>query len=288
MVKSRYDEQILDVLHLEGGKVEGFNTLKNLGIAIRGGTPFHGNELKLAIERLEKKGLIKVNTIGNRGEKEYLLVDQNIEKAYKSFSKQMQEMENQLYKPNLKKDEKRLFHHNYMILALHNLNLLRFFRYASESYKRQGKPMSLKKIEGLEAKLEKDIQNKLDTLDEDERDRILNLMMPKEPNLLTLEDYRSWTHKPTEKEKRAEKLMLKQRQIEDHKISPFCRNCGKKTKDYTDKGKHIDRHMEELFTKGLAWVYKKYGSEYNENTGKQLPRDKKLEKDLLRMQSKEK
>jgi len=280
MPQSTYDEEILEILRLNGGKILGFNILKNK----RTPTPFHGNELKLAIERLEKKGLIKVNTIGKRGEKEYLLVDQNIEKAYKSFSKQMQEMENQLYKPNLKKDEKRLFHHNYMILALHNLNLLRFFRYANEAYKRQGKPISLKKIESLEVRLDKDIQNKLDTFDEDEKDRLLNLMMPKEPRLLTLEAYRSYTHKPTEQEKREEKLMLKQRQIKDHKINPFCRKCGKKTKDYSDKDKHEDRHMEEFFTKGMAWFHKKYGSEYNEKTGKQLPRNKKLEKELEAMQ----
>lgn len=280
MVQSTYDEEILEILRLNGDKIQLFTTLKNKRIP----KPFHGNELKLAIERLEKKGLIKVNTIGNRGEKEYLLVDQDIEKIYESFSKQMQKMENQLYKPNLKKDEQRLFHHNYMILALHNLNLLRFFRYANEAYKRQGKPISLKKIEGLEARLDKDIQNKLDTLDEDERDRLLNLMMPKEPNLLTLEAYRSYTHKPTEQEKREEKLKLKQQRIEDHKVNPFCRHCGKKTKDLIDKEKHDDRHIKELFTKGVPWFYKKYGSEYNENTGKQQPRDKKLEKELLRMQ----
>jgi len=280
MIQSTYDEEILEILRLNGGKILGFNTLKNK----RTPKPFHGNELKLAIERLEKSSQIKVKTIGSRGEKEYILVDQNIEKAYESFSKQMQKMEMKLYQPNLKKDEQRLFHHNYMILALHNLNLLRFFRYANEAYKRQGKPVSLKKIESLEARLDKDIQNKLDALDEGERDRLLNLMMPKEPNLLTLEAYRSYTHKPTEQEKREEKLKLKQQRIEDHKISPFCRHCGKKTKDYADKDKHVDRHMEELFAKGLVWVYKKYASEYNEKTGKQLPRDKKLEKELEAMQ----
>ena len=280
MPQSTYDEEILEILRLNGGKILGFNTLKNK----RTPTPFHGNELKLAIGRLEKKRLIKVNTIGKRGEKEYLLVDQNIEKAYKSFSKQMQEMENQLYKPNLKKDEKRLFHHNYMILALHNLNLLRFFRYANETYKRQGKPVSLKKIEGLEARLDADIQKKLDTLDKDECGRLLNLMAPKEPKLLTLQDYRAYTHKPTEQEKREEKLKLKQQQTEEHKNSPFCGKCGKKTKDYNDKDNHLEKHMEEFFTKGMAWFHKKYGSEYNEKTGKQLPRDKKLEKELESMQ----
>jgi len=280
MIQSTYDEEILEILRLNEDKILGFNTLKNK----RTPKPFHGNELKLAIERLEKKGLIKVNTIGNRGEKEYIRVDQNVQKAYEILSEKMQDMENQLYKPNLKKDGQRLFHYNYMVLALHNLDLLRFFRYAKDAYKRQGKPVSLKKIESLEAKLDADIQKKLDTLNEDERGRLLNLMMPKEPKLLTLEDYRAYTHKPTEQEKREEKLKLRQRQIEDHKNSPFCRHCGKKTKDYTDKAKHEDKHLEELFTKGMTWFHKKYGSEYNEKTGKKLSRDKKLEKELQRSQ----
>jgi len=275
MPQSTYDEEILEILRLNGGKILGFNTLKNK----RTPKPFHGNELKLATERLERKDLINVKTVGKRGDKEYNLIDHNIEKAYDLFIGKMQEMEHQLYNPNLKKDEKRVLHRNYMIVALHNLDLLRFFRYAKDAYKRQGKPVSLKKIESLEARLDTDIQKKLGSLDEDERSRLLNLMMPKEPNLLTLEDYRRYTHKATAQEKREEKLQLKQRLIENHANSPFCSHCGKKTRDYTEKDKHDEKHLKELVAMGLPWFIKKYGVGYNENTGK--PRkDKKLEKVL--------
>ncbi|KAG2473374.1 MAG: hypothetical protein NPMRTHETA2_1260017 [Nitrosopumilales archaeon] len=283
MIQSSYDGQILDILRLEGGRIVGFNTLKKLGITIRDGKPFHGNELKLAIERLKKSGQIKVNTIGNRGDKEYILPDQNIEKAYKKLTKEMQKMEMRLYQSGLKQDEKRLFLHNYFRLAFHNLDFLRYVKFGKDVFTKVKAPPALRKIEKLENKLVDEIQKKIDSLDPDEKMRIFNLLSPKEPELLSLEDYRKYTHIPTEKEKREEKLKLKQQRIEDHKNNPFCGHCGKKTKDYTEKDKHSDRHLKELVAMGLPWFIKKYGVGYNEKTGKSR-KDKKLEKELKQIQ----
>ncbi len=193
-------------------------------------------------------------------------------------------MEEELYQPSLKQDEKRFFLHNYFRLALHNLDFIRYVKFGKDVFTIVKAPPDLRKIEKLENKLVDEIQKKIDSLDPDEKMRIFNMISPKEPELLSLKDYRKYTHKPTEQEKREEKLKLRQQRIENHKNNPFCRKCGKKTKDYNDKDKHEERHLEEVFTKGVAWFYKKYGSEYNENTGKKLPRDKKLEKELLRIQ----
>lgn len=276
MKESDYEKEILAIIEIKG-EVTGFNRL----LEMRGkDKKFNPSPASKALKKLEKKRRIIIDKT-LLGQTRYRPFAPIFDKAYEKFTESLKPYERTLTNPNLKPDEKLFTLGNYFEKALQIYDDIRLILLVPDLYEANSKVDSLIL---LQQKLFKKLNKEMNKLTSSEKRYIVNRIYRKPTKLLSLNEYREITHKPTKQEKREEKLMLKLRQIEDHKNSPFCGRCGKKTKDYTVKHKHDDRHLEEVFDKGLRWFYKKYGSGYNEKTGKKLPRDKKLEKEFLRMQ----
>ena len=238
--KRDYKDEILKIL-AQKDEIRGFNRLKDMG-------NFHPNRLKDHLDQLEKKGEITIDR-SNKREYVYSFITPKIEKKYEKITKELKEIKRSLNSPDLKTDEKRLLLSNYLKLAFHYQDFFRIFILWPENTEFTNTQYRM--MEKLQEKLSKDIKKELDLLSTDERGRVLNIVFSsykEKPHLMTLSEYRKFTHKPTRKEIQEQKLANErflQKQYE--KSGSKCLLCNRKMpKSYKDGNKHMDQHLDKL------------------------------------------
>lgn len=181
MLKRDYDREIREILLSNGGCVTGFNKLKDM----KGKHYFHPNFLKLHLGKLESKGKITIEPVGNK--LRYCLTDTdppdleeklglhkkpNLGKEFEKFIADLLKLKNELLKPSIKENERMLITTDFIRIALRKydqLNLGWLYAKCCSHDKNQ-----VKIIESSRGKILNLMKEQLYKIDEIDRKRVIN------------------------------------------------------------------------------------------------------------------
>lgn len=247
MNENSYEKQLYNIIKHSGGSILGFNKL----IGKRGkGKKFHTTTALKALKKLEEHGDIRIEDTHERNKKRYVDNRPTLDAAWEKITGgKLKEIANQLKNPDLIIQERIFLISNYIQYAFYMHDNFRLLLLSPKIF--ESDAPTIIRTKKLREKLMGDIQNMLDSLTEFERFYVTKNLIKKEPEFLSIKEYREWTHKPTRKEKLEEQRKLEkqsqQSYVESLKEEPYCRVCGKKKpKLMKAYDKHLDSHLNEI------------------------------------------
>ena len=250
-----YEQQVIEILHLNGGCVVGFNTLIDMR---PGEKQFHSTTLSNALNKLENDKKItrtKVRT-GKRKQTKICIVETKIEETWKRvFDNHLKTTERSLKNPELTSDERVFLTRNYIQKALHLVDTYRLFLMCPDVFDLDG--TRFPRIKGITEKLFNEIQNKINLLKGDEKSVLVNGLLPSEPKFYSLKEYREMTHEDTPDEKRQKEIELETALEKSFQEAPYCIFCGHRSKNHLESEKHEEEHATN-FEKNTVKSVKKF------------------------------
>ncbi len=277
-----YEEQIFDILRLKGGCVIGFNKLKNMR---PGGKMFHPTALSKATAKLEKENKISITKIkvGKHEQNEYRIIETKIDEAWqKLYEKHFKLIERSLKNRELTDSEKIFLTHNYVKQALYLHDMFRAMLFSPDSFDIDTKRTT--KINLLNERIMKEVQNKINKLSVEQRSKLLNSINPTQPKLYSLNEYREMIHEETQDEKYQKEIALENQRDRSFQDEPFCMFCGVKAKNYKESDKHQEIHIKN-FQKNTIQSMKAFEGFYCTRCGKLVGDYDKMEKHRCKIQN---
>lgn len=166
MYRHNYEKEIIDTLISNDGKIIGFNNFRKLGR----GKGFQPNYLKKNLDRMMAEQTIKIESDGNK--QVFLLIKFDFDQSLKEFTKDLDEIENRLFKSTVKKDIQLMNTREYIVEIYHQHNRLLTAWLHAECVEKNKKRM--KRIETAEKYLHGKMKTAMSKLDEYERLQIIN------------------------------------------------------------------------------------------------------------------
>ena len=112
MVKSNYEDEIIEILKELGGCVTGFNKLKKM----RKTGEFNSNYLRDYLDKLQNDGKITYEKVKHRDR--YCIKNFDFDNEFKKFTTDLEKIETKLFRKDLKNEERLVLSSQYMNLAM--------------------------------------------------------------------------------------------------------------------------------------------------------------------------